>query len=603
MCGIVGYKGYRNVKEVLIDGLKTLEYRGYDSAGISLMQNNKIKTIKSIGKIKFLEEKLKKTNILNSTMGIAHTRWATHGKVNELNSHPHSNGKITLVHNGIIENYKEIEKDLIKKGYKFKSETDSERIAALIDSYCKNNDILIAIEKSLKILRGSYSLLIMTEDDVENIYAVRKDAPLILGIGEKENFLSSDLSAIIPYTKKYIILENEEIVKFNEENPEIYFNGVIINKKINIASWNVEDAQKQGYKHFMLKEINDQIELSDKLLLKYISNGKINDDIVDISKYEKIDFVACGSAYFASLVGKYFLEKYLINKDFNCEFEVASEYRYKSHNYDRKTLVILISQSGETADTLACLRHAKENGIDTLAIVNVVSSSIAREAKYIIPMIAGPEICVATTKGYFSQTYIIILLILKALYKNKKITSNNFKDIIKEFNNLSSNVKKVINIKNYKKIAKSIYKEEDMYYIGRGKDNYICEEASLKLKEISYVHSECFKAGELKHGPISLITDNTPVICILTDEDLSEKMISNIVEASSRGGKAIILKTNKIKIDKSVYNYIIEVPDTTVFLEPLLIIVAAQLLAYEVANLRKCDIDKPRNLAKSVTVE
>lgn len=602
MCGIVGYVGKRNVEKTLISGLETLEYRGYDSSGVALLDNNIIKIIKSVGKIASLKEKLSSYKLDSVKMGIAHTRWATHGAVSELNSHPHHIGKVTLVHNGIIENYKEIEKLLIKKGYIFKTDTDTERMAALIDLYYIGDNQIEAIDKAIHEVRGSYALAIMFDDDKDNIYGVRKDAPLIMGVGDKEGFIASDISAILAYTKKYVILDDNEIVKLNE-NPEIYYDGVIINKKVLTASWNLEDAQKQGYEHFMLKEINEQPALSKKLYSKYLDGYDFNDDVVDLTKYSRIDFVACGSAYHASLIGKHLADKYILSNDFYVTCDVASEYRYKNHYYDKKTLVVVLSQSGETADTLACLRMANEQNVDTLAIVNVVSSSIAREAKMVMPMLAGPEICVATTKGYFSQVYIVSLLLLKLIYKKRIINKQEKDKILDDFKDISKCVKKVIDNNTYSSIAKSIYKEEDIYYIGRGVDSYICYEGSLKLKEISYIHSECFMAGELKHGPIALISKNTPLIALLTEDSVAEKTISNTVESSSRGAKVIVISKDLIKVDDSVYDYNIKVPSKSDFVEPLIVIVACQILAYEVAKLRKCDIDKPRNLAKSVTVE
>ena len=398
MCGIIGYKGKRNVKDVLVEGLSTLEYRGYDSAGIAVLDNKKVRIVKSIGKIENLREKLKKFIFNNTTCGIAHTRWATHGKVTETNCHPHKVGRVTVAHNGIVENYKMLESEL--KDYKFVSDTDSERIAALIDSNYDGESELLAIEKSIEEMTGSYALAIMFEGK-DKIYGVRKDAPLIAGIGDGEYFISSDISAILPYTKKYIVLDDKEIVEIDKEC-NIYYNGVILDKEVLEADFDVESAQKGGYKHFMLKEIHDQIELSKKLYSVYLENDKISDKVLDITKYKRIDFVGCGSAYHAALVAKYFGDKYCTSKDFYVNVYAASEYRYSNHYFDDEVLVVFLSQSGETADTLASLRMCNEEGIDTLAIVNVPTSTIAREAKYIMPMLAGPEICVATTKGYYS---------------------------------------------------------------------------------------------------------------------------------------------------------------------------------------------------------
>ncbi len=598
MCGIIGYKGKRNVKDVLVNGLSTLEYRGYDSAGVAVLDNNKVRIVKSIGKIENLRDKLRKYIFNNTTCGIAHTRWATHGKVTEVNCHPHKVGRVIVAHNGIVENYKVIEGEL--KNYKFISDTDSERIAALIDSNYDGENELLAIEKSIEKMSGSYALAIMFEGK-DKIYGVRKDAPLIVGIGEGEYFISSDISAILCYTKRYIVLDDKEIVEIDKEC-NIYYDGIILDKEILEANFDIECAQKGGYKHFMLKEINDQIELSKKLYSVYLENDKISDKVLDITKYKRIDFVGCGSAYHAALVAKYFSDKYCTSKDFYVNVYVASEYRYSNHYFDDDVLVVFLSQSGETADTLASLRMCNEEGVDTLAIVNVSTSTIAREAKYIMPMLAGPEICVATTKGYYSQCYLCSLLMLKYMYKKNIIKKDEVDKIISEFSKLPKYVEKVINI-DYKGVAKNIYKCEDVYYIGRGIDIYTCYEASLKLKEISYIHSECFAAGELKHGPIALLSNNTPVIALLSEFSVYEKTVSNIIEAKSRGAKIVTIRKESINIDKSVSDYDIVVPLTSEYIQNLVIIVACQMLSYEIAILRKCDIDKPRNLAKSVTVE
>ncbi|NLC48087.1 MAG: glutamine--fructose-6-phosphate transaminase (isomerizing) [Tenericutes bacterium] len=600
MCGIVGYKGKRKVKDVLISGLETLEYRGYDSSGIAVLEKNKIRVIKSVGKIEDLKKKLKMYYLDNATCGISHTRWATHGEVSVENSHPHKVGRVCLVHNGIVENYKDIEKELSGK-YSFKSQTDSERICALIDSLYNGENEIEAITKAIEILKGSYALAIMF-DNKDKIYGVKKDAPLVLGIGDKEFFLASDISAILSYTKEHIILEDNEIVEIGNKF-DIYFKEVIIYKKVSLASWNIEEAQKGGYEHFMLKEIEEQEELAKKLYSKYIENDNFSDIVINLSKYNRVDFVGCGSAYNASLIGKYFADKYCVKSDFYVNAYVASEYRYMNHCYDPKVLVVLLSQSGETADTLACLRMCNEEGVDTLAIVNTVSSTMAHEAKYVMPMLAGPEICVATTKGYFSQSYLCSLLILKYMYSTRIINKEERDKIFEEFKKLSKYIKNIIKETNYKEVAKALYKSEDVYFIGRGVDIYSCYEASLKLKETSYIHSECFPAGELKHGPIALISKNTPLVAFLTEFSVREKTISNIMEAKSRGAKIIVIRKESITIDKTICDYEIVIPLTSEYIQNLLAIVCFQLISYEVAKLRKCDIDKPRNLAKSVTVE
>ena len=598
MCGIIGYKGSRNVKDVLISCLEMLEYRGYDSSGIAVLKNDKVRVLKSVGRIENLKKKLLRYDFDDASCGIAHTRWATHGKVNEENAHPHKVGKVTIVHNGVIENYKEIENNL--KNYDFKSETDTERVCALIDSYYNGTNQVEAIEKAIKELKGSYALAVMF-DGIDKIYGVKKDTPLVLGIGCKEYLLSSDICALLPYTNEYIVLDDEEIVEIGNQF-NIYYDGIIIYKKIETSDYSVEEAMKNGYEHFMLKEINEQVDISKKLYGKYITDYNINDLIPDLSKYKRVDFIGCGSAYNASLIAKYFIDKYCTNGEFYCNCYEASEYRYTNHFFDNSVLCIFVSQSGETADTLACLRMCNEEGVDTISIVNVISSTMAREAKYVLPMLAGPEICVATTKGYFSQSYIFSLICLKLMLKRKIITKEELDRILDEFKKLPQNIKKVIDI-DYKEIAKSIYKNEDIYYIGRGIDIYSCYEASLKLKEISYIHSECFASGELKHGPIALLSKNTPVIALLSEFSVHEKVISNIYEAKSRGAKIITIRKESINIDKDLSNFDVIVPLTSEFVQNLLIIIASQLLSYEVAKLRKCDIDKPRNLSKSVTVE
>lgn len=599
MCGIVGYKGKKNVKDVLISCLETLEYRGYDSSGLSILSNGKIRTIKSVGRIEDLKNKLNNYDLEEGTCGIAHTRWATHGKVTEENSHPHKVGRVSIVHNGVVENYKSIENDL--KNYTFKSETDTERVCALIDSFYNGNNELEAIEKTISVLEGSYAFAIMFEG-IDKIYGVKKDAPLIIGIGDKEIILSSDISAILAYTKEYIVLDDKEIVEIGD-NFNIYYDGIIIYKRIEIANYDIEEAQRGGYEHFMLKEIHEQVEISKKLYAKYIENDTFSDSLIDFSKYKRIDFVGCGSAYNASLIGKYFIDKYATTRDFYANCYNASEYRYSNHYFDKDVLVVFLSQSGETADTLACLRMCNNENVDTLAIVNVISSTIAREAKYMLPMLIGPEISVATTKGYFSQSYLCSLLVLKLLYKMRIFNLDEVNKIFSEFKKLPKYIDEVINKTNYKEVANNIYKNEDIYFIGRGIDIYNSYEASLKLKEISYIHSECFAAGELKHGSIALISHSTPVIAILTEFSVREKTISNINEAKSRGAKIITIRKESINIDKNLTDYDIVIPLTSEFIQNLLIIVYFQLLAYEVAKLRNCDIDKPRNLSKSVTVE
>lgn len=589
MCGIVGYIGNRKITDVLVGGLKKLEYRGYDSSGIAL-DNGKI--IKSVGKVAALEEKINSEGDI-AMMGIAHTRWATHGAVNINNAHPHHINRVTLVHNGIIENYLELKKELIKKGYTFKSETDSEVICALIDYYL-DKDSVDAILKATKRLKGSYALLIMINGE-QNLYALRKNSPLIVGLGNNENFVASDISAILEYTKNYYEIDEGEIFKISKDDIKIFVNKKEVSKKYKTSIWDLESAQKNGFKDFMLKEIDDEADLANKLISKYF-HYDFTKEIIDLSKYHKIDIVACGSAYHAGLILYYLLKE----KGFNININYASEYRYENHLYKEKTIVIIISQSGETADTIASMRLAIERGIDTLAITNVASSTISKEAKYVIPMLAGPEIAVATTKGYFSQVVLLIFLCLKLLLKKKIINKEELLSIINELKKL--NLKELID-KDYLLISKKIYKVHDVYFIGRKMDYYVGMEASLKIKEISYIHSDTYPSGELKHGPIALIEDNTPVFVIITDDSIKDKTLNNAIEAKSRGAKLYGIVSKDLKIDKKVFDDYIELPKINNYLKPLASIIPFQLIAYNVALLKGCDIDKPKNLAKSVTVE
>ena len=591
MCGIVGYIGKQDPIDILITGLKNLEYRGYDSAGIAIKSNDdNLQIIKSVGKISNLEEKLKKENILESNMGIAHTRWATHGIPNEINAHPHRVGKVTIVHNGIIENFEELRKKLQEEKIVFNSETDTEVVAALINKYLEN-DPIEAIEKALQKVKGSYGLGIMI-DGIDNIYAVRKDSPLIIGIGEKEYFLASDITAIINYTNKYILLDTNEIVELSKENINIIKDGKKIEKEILTANISKESTDKCGYDHYMLKEIMEEPVVLEKTIKPYLDD--LN-KLPDLTKYEEIHIVACGSAMYAGMVGKSLFEELANTK---VEIDVASEYRYKNVIYNKKTLVILISQSGETADTIAAMRKAKENNIDTLAIVNVKTSTIARESDQQIFIEAGPEIAVATTKAYMLQAAILSLLAIK-IAESKGLIKNK-EEILEEYRKLPKLLKTVLDKRDvYKNIAEKIYEKNNIFFIGRKLDYAICLEGSLKLKEVSYIHSEAYQAGELKHGTISLIEEAMPVFAIISEEDVKDKTISNIEEVKSRGAKTFVITTDNLKDNEES----ISVPTVNRFAQALLIVPTLQLIAYETAKLRNCDIDKPKNLAKSVTVE
>lgn len=589
MCGIVGYAGKTNVIKNIMTGLKSLEYRGYDSSGIAYLdKNNNIKIYKKVGQIKNLDQILNYED--EASLGISHTRWATHGGVTDTNAHPHNQGKITLVHNGIIENYEELKRQLEKEGYNFKSSTDSEVAAALIDKlYKENKDMLKTLVILKDKLKGSYAFNIINSDIPNKIYGIRKDVPLIVGVSDHGNMFASDIPAILHVTNKYIVLNNNEIVELEQDNVKYYNSeGKEITKEVKEYAGTIDSISKNGYDHFMLKEINEESEVVKNILNLYTKNNKIK-DIYNIKKYKNIDIVACGSASFAGQIGKYYIEKYA---NIKTEVYYASEYRYQKNFFTKDTLVILISQSGETADTLAALKLAKENGINTLAIVNRRDSSIAREADSVIYTEAGIEVAVATTKAYLAQVLILLLLAFKDNNKETKL--------LEDLKLLPNLITKYINEYDYSNIANILKDKEHIFYLGRGIDYYLSMEGSLKLKEISYIHSEAFQAGELKHGSISLIDKDFGVVSVVTDKTISDKTISNLKEVSARGAKIITITNIK---DNNFADYTILVEDYDEILNPLLVIVPMQMLAYNVAKLRDCDIDKPRNLAKSVTVE
>lgn len=591
MCGIVGYVGEQQPKEILIEGLKKLEYRGYDSSGIALKNEDNIQIIKSTGKIKDLEEKVNETTLIKSKLGIAHTRWATHGEANEINAHPHKVSKVTLVHNGIIENANDLKNKLVNEGVIFRSETDTEVACAVINEFYEGNPIE-AIEKAIKQLKGSYAFAIMFEDS-DKLYAVRKDSPLIVGVGKSENFIASDIAAIIKYTDKYMLLEDNEIVELTNDSVKVYKDGEEINKKIETSSLTIEEADKGNYKHFMLKEIMEEPVVLQRTLNKYINDM---DSVYDVTKYDEIHIVACGSALYAGMIGKNLLEE---KAGIKCITECASEYRYKKVLYDRNTLVILVSQSGETADTIAAMRKAHDHGIDTLAIVNVKTSTIAREAKACLFIEAGPEIAVATTKAYLLQTAMFSLIALKAAkLKNKE---PNYNEILTEIKSLPDKLRKLLNDKEiFKSVGEEIKDATDAFFIGRGIDYAMCEEGSLKLKEVSYTHSDAYQAGELKHGTISLIEKGVPVFAIITGEQIKDKTESNVIEVESREANIYTI-TNDPSIKNHHFKYVVDKIND--YFQPILIVPVLQLIGYYTADIRGLDIDKPRNLAKSVTVE
>lgn len=581
MCGIIGYVGEKRFSiDVIIDGLKHLEYRGYDSAGIAYVKDNNVVIEREVGRISNLESVLKKDI---SHIGIGHTRWATHGKPTKENAHPHKVGNITLVHNGIIDNFMELKSTLMSEGYTFKSDTDTEVAAAYIDSlYKENNDMIKSLSICVNKFLGSYAFGIINELETDVLYALRKDSPLIIGVGENENFIASDVPSILKYTNKYIDIENDEIVKITKDKVTVYDkNCNIINKEISVFEGDANLVEKNGYETYMLKEIHEEAEV-----IKKTSEASID---FDITKYDEIDIVACGSAYHAGLVGKYMIEKLCNIKVNVC---IASEYQYDKHFFKGKTLVIAISQSGETADTKKCVNIANDMGVDTLGIVNVKGSSIARICKHVIYTLAGPEIAVATTKAYLAQITTLILLAVK----NSKEKINT-----EDLQKLPYYIETLIN-KDYTSLANMLMTKDDIYFIGRGIDYALCMEGSLKLKEISYIHSEAYAAGELKHGTISLISEGTPVIVVATSDELYLKTISNAKEVKARGAY-VILVTDKEVINEGVYDKLISIPKVIEELRPILTIIPLQLISYEVAKLKGNDIDKPKNLAKSVTVE
>lgn len=581
MCGIIGYVGKKNNGiDVVIDGLKHLEYRGYDSAGLAYITNNKINIIKEVGRISNLESKL---NSDVSTLAIGHTRWATHGKSSIENAHPHKQGVITLVHNGIIENFLDIKEELINIGYTFNGETDSEIACAYIDYIYKDTkDMISTLNIVSEKLIGSYAFGIINSEIPNRLFATRCDSPLIVGISDSENFIASDVPAILKYTNKYIDIDNKEVIELTSNEVKVYdSNGKITNKEIHTFDGESNLVEKNGYETYMLKEIHEESEVIKKTFESNID--------FDLTKYDEIDIVACGSAYHAGLIGAHFIEEYL---NIKVNTFIASEYQYKKHIYSNKHLVIVISQSGETADTKKCVILANENNIDTLGIVNVKSSSIAKLCKYVIYTEAGVEIAVATTKAYLSQVAVLIRLV---------INNSNIKIEDEEIKKLPYYIDTLVN-KDYMSLAKKIYKHNDVYFIGRGIDYPICMEGSLKLKEISYIHSEAYPAGELKHGTISLVNDGTPVISVATSEELYLKTISNSKEVNARGAYSILV-TNKNIVNDGIYEDLIKIPNIHSLLTPILTIIPLQVLAYNVSKLRGNDIDKPKNLAKSVTVE
>ena len=608
MCGIVGYVGARNATEVLIEGLKMLEYRGYDSAGISVFNNSTVKTVKSLGKIASLEEKLEQTGPLPATCGIGHTRWATHGEPSDINAHPHATEKVSVVHNGIIENYLEIRKELTAKGISFVSQTDTESVARLLDSLY-DSDPIAAIRKTLARVKGAYALGMVFYDKKDTIYAVRKDSPLIVAQSEDagEFFIASDIPAILAYTKRYYVLEEGEIAELTKGGVTfIAPDGSVLQKPLLTAAFTLEQAQKGGYEHFMLKEIYEQPKALQNTIAPRIQNGLpdfASDNVPDelLKNAKAIHITACGTAMHAGLMGKSVMER-LARVPVNVD--IASEFRYRDPLVGEGDLVIIISQSGETADTLAALRLAKKKGAKTLAIVNVVGSSIAREADCVVYTHAGVEIAVASTKAYMVQLSVLHLLAIRLSLLKGTIDEAEAKRLVSLLNGVGVTLEQMLTDTSLvQAAAEHIVEAPDIFFIGRGRDYYLSMEGALKLKEISYIHCEAYAAGELKHGTLSLITDGVPVIALAVEPKLFEKTISNIKEVKARGAYVVAVLSRGVMLDDQTADTSIHLPECDEFTQPFLTAAILQLLAYYTAKGKGLDIDKPRNLAKSVTVE
>ena len=608
MCGIVGYLGKRQATEVLIDGLSKLEYRGYDSAGVAVNTGNELAIRKFKGRLAILAEDLQK-NPIDGHLGIGHTRWATHGEPSDVNSHPHFNmdRTIAVVHNGIIENYLELRAELEAEGVKFLSQTDTEIAAHMVSKYYEGN-LLDAVYKATARFRGAYALGVVCADNANELVAVRKDSPLVVGLGEDENMIASDIPAILKYTRNVYFLENGEFVHIlGDKVTVLNENKEVVEKEVSEITWDVEAASKGGFDSFMAKEIYEQPKgVEDTLMRRLDENGRIKlDDIKitkeDLDRINKVYIVACGTAYHAGLVGKYAIEKFA---KIPVIADIASEFRYSDPFVDENTLIIIVSQSGETADTLAALRDAKAKGARVLSITNVVGSSIARESDDIFYTWAGPEIAVASTKAYTTQLMAFYMIALNLAMTKGSITEEEYFKMIDILKEMPSKVEKVLDCDKFvEEIAAEIKDKNDIFYLGRGLDYALAMEGSLKIKEISYMHAEAFAAGELKHGTIALIEEGTPVIAIATQEQLFEKMVSNMQEVKARGAKviAIVEEYNK-EVEKSA-DRVIYIPEVEDMFASITSVVPMQLLSYHVAKMRGCDIDKPRNLAKSVTVE
>ena len=606
MCGIVGYAGKRSAQDVLLDGLEKLEYRGYDSAGVALAQEGGIRVVKSKGRLDALRQKLAVQALAESSCGIGHTRWATHGEPSDVNSHPHSTPRVSIVHNGIIENYGALKERLAARGYTFESETDTEVLVKLIDS-CYHGEPLQALHEALGMVRGSYALAVLFKDFPDTIFAVKKESPLIVGWGEGENFVASDIPALLKYTRDYSVLEEGDLAVVTAQGIRFYNAfGEPVERQRLTADWDQEAAEKGGYPHFMLKEINEQPAAITATVSPRVEGGMPDLRIPELTDERlrsigTVHQVACGTAMHAGMVGKAAIETLA---RVPAEVDIASEFRYRDPILNKDDLVIIISQSGETSDTLAALKLAKSRGGPVLAIVNVVGSSIARAADYVLYTYAGPEIAVASTKAYVVQMCVLYLFALRLAYARGKLEEAETKRLTAELLRAGEVIKpRLDDCEQIKYLASRFVNTQSCFFIGRGFDYALSLEGSLKLKEISYVHSDAYAAGELKHGTISLITDGVPVIALATQKQVYEKTISNAKETKSRGARVILFTTKDAVVPEGVADYIVRMDEYEDLLMPLQLIVPLQLFAYYMAVLRGCDVDKPRNLAKSVTVE
>ena len=606
MCGIVGYVGKRNAQDVLLDGLEKLEYRGYDSAGVALALDGGIRVVKSKGRLAKLREKLAVEKLAQSGCGIGHTRWATHGEPSDVNSHPHSTPRVSIVHNGIIENYGILKERLKAKGYTFESETDTEVLVKLIDS-CYEGEPLKALHTALAMVRGSYALAVLFRDFPDTLFAVKRESPLIVGWGEEENFIASDIPALLKYTRRYSVLEEGDMAVLTADGIRFYNEfAEPVEREVLTANWDQEAAEKGGYPHFMLKEINEQPTAITATVSPRVENGLPELRIPELTderlrRIGNIHLVGCGTAMHAGMVGKSAIEALA---RVPAQVHIASEFRYQNPILRPDDLVIIISQSGETSDTLAALKLAKSRGVPVLAIVNVVGSSIARAADYVMYTYAGPEIAVASTKAYTVQMCVLYLFALRLAYARGMQTDAEVRRLTAELLRAGEVIKpRLADCEQIKYLASRFVNTQSCFFIGRGFDYSLSLEGSLKLKEISYVHSDAYAAGELKHGTISLITDGVPVIALATQKQVYEKTISNAKETKSRGAKVLLFTTKDAVVPDGVADYVVRLDDYDDLLMPLQLIVPLQLFAYYMAVLRGCDVDKPRNLAKSVTVE